>query len=240
MTLKYPCHPNQTIIRSLRTKGHVSPRYSPLYRFGTHVCQVCLSMFGIKTRLFGRHLEPSEGGVVFVSNHQSFLDPPVVGCATKRPMSFMARDSLFKVPPFGRMFRNLNCIPVKRGTADMTAIRESMRRIKSGGMMTIFPEGTRSEDGIIKPFLPGVSMLAQRAADWVVPVCVDGAHEIWPRHQLFPSSGQIVAQFGKPIDARTIRKQPSDEFLADIRERIIQLQHEIRTRLGKPLYRYDE
>ncbi|MBT3278697.1 MAG: 1-acyl-sn-glycerol-3-phosphate acyltransferase [Phycisphaerales bacterium] len=240
MSLRFPSHPNHELMRKLRKSDHSMQKWSLLYRLGVLTCEASLTLFGIKMRAYGRHHEPTSGGVVFVSNHQSYLDPPMVGVATQRPMNFMARDSLFRVPLLGPILHRVNAFPVKRGTADTGAIREAMRRIKRGGMMTIFPEGTRSFDGIIKPFRPGVSMLAQRAADWVVPVCVDGAYEIWPRQQILPSGGEVTVEFGEPIDAKTIRKQPPEEFLADVRQRVIELQHSIRTREGKPLHRYDD
>ena len=187
-----------------------------------------------KARVYGRHNEPSEGGVVYISNHQSFLDPMLVGFGLVRPLNYMARSTLFDTPGLSQLMSSLNAFPVKRGTADTGALKEAMRRIKRGGQVLVFAEGTRTRDGKIAPFLPGVSLLAQRAAKWIVPVVVDGAFEAWPRTQALPGKGNITVSFGEAIPQEEARKFKSAPLVEHIRQKMIAIQSDVRRRLNKP------
>ncbi len=198
--------------------------------FKVMVCSIC------QVRVLHRHYEPPTGGVVYISNHQSFLDPVLVGFALRRPVNYMARDSLFRIPVFGSAIRSVNAFPVRRGTADTTAMRETIRRIKNGGQVAIFPEGTRTRDGRIGKFLPGVGLPARRAADWTVPVLIDGAFEAWPRGQVLPTPADIIVQYAPPIPQSEARKLKPRDFVEHIRQTLIEMQTDLRTQTGrKPL-----
>jgi len=191
-----------------------------------------------KARVFGRHNEPSEGGVVYISNHQSFLDPMLIGFGLVRPVNYMARSTLFDTPGLNQLMTSLNAFPLKRGTADTGALKEAMRRIKRGGQVLIFAEGTRTRDGRIAKLLPGVSLLAQRAADGIVPVVIDGAFEAWPRTNPLPGLGNIVVSFGQAIPREEVRKFKSDQMVEHVRRIMIRMQADVRRRLGRPALEY--
>jgi 1-acyl-sn-glycerol-3-phosphate acyltransferase len=150
----------------------------------------------------------------------------------------MARSTLFDTPGLGPLMAALNTFPVKRGTADTGALKEAMRRIKRGGQVLIFAEGTRTLDGKMAPFLPGVSLLAQRAANWVVPVVVDGAFEAWPRTSSLPKIGDITVSFGEAIPQEEARKLKGASFVEHLRQIMIQMQTDIRRQKGKPELEY--
>lgn len=209
------------------------------YRFSRRLMQVwCLAAW--RLRVFDRHHEPTEGSTVYICNHQSLIDPPLMGIGLKRPLHFMARDSLFRNPIFGHIIRAVNAFPVRRGTADLGALKEALRRLKRGGQVVVFAEGTRTHDGHIGPFLPGVAMLAQRAAKWTVPVLIDGAYECWPRRQTLPSlGGQIVVRYGRPIPQADAKKQNATDFIAAVRRTLIDMQTEVRRRFGRPVLVYE-
>ena len=207
------------------------------YRFMRRLFQVTFSALW-RVRVFDRHHEPTTGSAVYICNHQSFLDPMLMSYALRRPMNYMARDSLFRAPGFRHLIESLNAFPVRRGSADTQAMKEAMRRLKRGGQVVVFAEGTRTEDGCIGPFLPGVALLSQRAADWTVPVCIDGAFECWPRTQALPHPGLITVRYGRPISRAEARRQRPAEFLAGLRERIIALQTDLRRRTGRPPLKY--
>lgn len=192
-----------------------------------------------KVRVFNRHYEPADGGVVYICNHQSFMDPILVGFGLRRPLNYMARDSLFRLPVFKQVIKSLNAFPVKRGTADIGAIKEAMRRLKSGGQVNVFAEGTRTRDGRIGPFLPGVAVLSQRAAKWTVPVVIDGAFEAWPRTQPLPGLGSIVVQYAPPIPQAEARKLKPDVFVEQVRQTLIEMQTDIRRRVRRKALKYD-
>jgi len=211
---------------------------SMLYRFGRRLLQVGAAALW-STRVFNRSFEPTAGGVVYICNHQSFLDPVLMSIALRRPVNYMARDSLFRTPGFKQLIESLNAFPVKRGSADLAALKEAMRRLKAGGQVVVFAEGTRTRDGRIGPLLPGVAMLAQRAADWTVPVVIDGAFECWPRTQTLPSPGFISVQYAQPIPQKEAQRLKPDAFMTTVRETLIQTQHDLRRRTERPLFTYD-
>ena len=194
-----------------------------------------------KCRVFNRHFEPSTGGVVLMCNHQSFFDPIFATTGLKRPGNFMARDTLFKIPGLTQLISSLNAFPVKRRSADTGALKEAMRRLKHGRCIVTFPEGTRSKDGRLGEFLPGVSILSQRAAEWTLPAVIDGAFETWPRNSALPVMGpQIAICYGKPVHRDEAKKNTPREFGEHMRKIIIDLQTDLRKRLGKPPLKYDE
>ena len=224
-------HPNPKL-RSIRLPDTIES--SSAFYFGVRwILRLSLPMLW-NARVYGRHHEPSEGGVVYISNHQSFLDPTLVGFSLVRPLSYMARSTLFDIPGLSQLMTALNTFPVKRGSADTGALKEAMRRIKRGGQVLVFAEGTRTRDGRIAPFLPGVALLARRAAKWIVPVVIDGAFEAWPRSQSLPSTGNVMVSFGKPIPQSDVRELQAAPLVEHIRQKMIQMQTDIRRRVGRP------
>ena len=209
------------------------------YRFMRLCCHLSMSAF-FKIRVFNRHYEPAKGGAVYISNHQSFLDPMLMSVALRRPMNYMARDSLFRTPGFRHLIASLNAFPVRRGTADTAAMKEAMRRMKAGGQVVVFAEGTRTKDGRVNEFLPGVALLSQRAAEWTVPVLIDGAYEAWPRENALPRPGNVVVQYGRPIHRDEARKMKAAEFVKSVRQTLIDIQTDVRQRVGRPPLEYKE
>ncbi len=190
-------------------------------------------------RVFNRHYEPARGSVVYISNHQSFLDPILMSFALRRPVNYMAREGLFRVPIFRHLIHTLNAFPVKRGSADTGAMKEAMRRLKAGGQVQVFAEGTRTLDGRIGKFLRGVGMLAQRSADWTVPVLIDGAYECWPRTQKLPGPGSLVVQYAPPIPKAEACKMDPRDFVERVRQTLIEIQTDVRRREDRPQLTYD-
>ena len=126
-----PSHPNP-LLRTWRL-GEDVPRPSVQYRTMRRFLQMIMCPLW-KMRIFGRHYEPADGGAVYVCNHQSFLDPALMALALRRPVDYMARDTLFDVPVFGRAIRSLNAFPIRRASADISSLKEAMRRLKAGAL----------------------------------------------------------------------------------------------------------
>ena len=160
--------------------------------------------------------------MLIASNHQSFLDPLLIGMCLNRPAAYMARSTLFRFGPFGWVLRKVSAFPVKRGGADLGAVREALSRLRAGWAVVLFPEGTRTHDGRIHPLRPGFVSLVRRAGVPVVPAVIDGAFEAWPRRQKLFRPHKIYVGFGRPIwpeqdrDAETWRRQVA-EAMQDIR-----------------------
>jgi 1-acyl-sn-glycerol-3-phosphate acyltransferase len=227
-----PSYPNpQLNIRGSTRPGVPSTAWHYIaWRTGLQVG--CCALW--KVQVFNRHYEPAEGSALYICNHQSFLDPVLMSIALLRPMNYMARDTLFRTRWFARLISSCYAFPVKRGTADTGALKEALRRLKAGNQLVVFPEGTRTRDGSIGPFLPGVGMLAQRASQWVVPTLIDGAFECWPRTQVLPVPGNIAVMYGKPLTRDDMAGLGAEEVVNLVRRRIVSMQRELRQRLGRP------
>ncbi len=142
------------------------------------------------------------GACLFASNHQSMLDPPLVGSSLPREISFIARRSLFDNPLFGFVIRACHSIPVDRGEADIGAIRAALAALASGEGLLIFPEGTRSHDGEIMAPKAGAGLLACRSGVPVIPIRIRGTRDVLPRGSLLPvGSARVHLRFGSPMFA---------------------------------------
>jgi 1-acyl-sn-glycerol-3-phosphate acyltransferase len=162
----------------------------PLQILATVTCRV---------RYWGMKNIPREGGVLVVSNHQSHLDPPLVGLACPRPMNYLARETLFRFAPFRWLILSINAIPIDREGLGLGGIKEALKRLKRGEMVLIFPEGTRTLDGKIGRFRPGFTTLAVRSQATILPVAIEGAYQCWPRSQKLPWPGIIHLRYGRPL-----------------------------------------
>lgn len=192
----------------------------PHYRVSRRICQICFAGL-FRGRAFGVAKVPVDGGVLLVSNHQSFLDPMLVTLGLPRECSYMARDTLFAKPAFARVIRAYNAFPIKRGVADLRGVKESLRRLKDGWLVTAFPEGTRSTDGTIAPMQPGAVLLARKARVPVVPATILGAFKAWPRHAKLPRPTPVIVAYGDPLPFEQFRALSDEEATAIVRDRII-------------------
>lgn len=140
------------------------------------------------------------GACLFASNHQSMLDPPLIGSCLPREIAFIARRSLFDNPVFGSVIRACHAIPVDRGEADIGAIRVALAALAEDRGLLIFPEGTRSKDGTFGEAKAGAGLLACKSGVPVVPIHIRGARDILPRGAVFPVGGaQVRVRFGKAL-----------------------------------------
>jgi 1-acyl-sn-glycerol-3-phosphate acyltransferase len=153
--------------------------------------------FGLRSR--GTEHIPREGPVLLVANHQSVLDPPLIGGVAPRKVGFLAKAELFEIPVFGGLIRRLGAQPLRREGADAGALRAALRVLKSGGALLVFPEGTRGEEGVLRPAKPGAGMLAVLGGARVVPVYVSGSGRAWPRGRRFPRRAKVTVTFGPPL-----------------------------------------
>ena len=153
-----------------------------------------------RLRVRGARNVPPSGAVVLASNHQSFLDPLIIGVGCGRPVWFMARDTLFRNGVFAWVIRRLHAFPVRRGGADRDALREALSLLAGGQAVLVFPEGSRTADGRIGSVRRGPVLLAQRAAAPIVPVVISGAFQVWPRQRSLPKLwGRMRLRFGEQI-----------------------------------------
>ena len=187
----------------------------------------------------GQENIPGEGPVLLVSNHQSYFDPIVCSIGMRRELDFMARETLFK-GWFGNAIRKLNAFPVRRGEADMRAIRDIVDRLSQQRAVMMFPEGTRSSDGMIHDFKNGFVLIARKAKASIVPVAIDGTFDAWPRHKKWPRFRSVKIAYGKAIPAEQVKQMDKNELFEIVYNDVCRLQNEIRAEKNKPLYDYTQ
>ena len=199
------------------------------YQLWRHLLQL-VAVLVYRVKYSGRENIPAAGGVLIVSNHQSHFDPPLVGIGSRRQMNYVARRTLFNFPPFGWFLKSVGAIPIDRDGIGLGGIKESLKLLKRGEMVLIFPEGTRTRDGEIAPFRPGFTALAARSNACILPVAIDGAFQAWPRTKKYPGLGKIRVRYGQPIPHAEIAGRDERELLAEIERRVRECQSEIRRR----------
>lgn len=169
-------------------------------------------------RSFGRENIPDSGGVLIVSNHQSYADPLLIGVGLNRQIHIMARRSLFhKHVLFRWLILSLNAFPLNNNGSDVGAIKEAIRRLKRGNLVLMFPEGTRTGDGSIGEIHPGIAAIARRSCTPVVPAVIEGAFETWPRtRKLFRFGPAVKVAFGRPLYCGGSAEEFTKEVASDM------------------------
>jgi 1-acyl-sn-glycerol-3-phosphate acyltransferase len=185
-------------------------------------------------RASGRGHIPESGAALLVSNHLSHLDVLVLGTLLPRPLNFVARSTLF-FPPLGWIIRSLGAFPIQRDGMGAQGLKETLRRLRAGGIVTLFPEGTRSPDGELGPLKQGIAVLAARARVPIIPAAVVGTFEAWPRSRSFPRRHPIRVHYGRPIAPEEIAGRAPEEVSELIRARILDCQRRARRSLERGL-----
>jgi 1-acyl-sn-glycerol-3-phosphate acyltransferase len=152
-------------------------------------------------RFEGREYVPKTGGVLITPNHISDADPPTVAIALPRDCWVMAKEEIFAMPIIGPLSRWLHGFPVKRYTADRTALRRAEELLKQGEAVVIFPEGKLSADGQMQPMLPGVLLIAKSADVVIIPTVLLGTTRIIPYGSVIPRPAwkRTIVRFGPPV-----------------------------------------
>ncbi len=170
-----------------------------IYSVCKHICYIILKVF-CRVELINYQNIPSKGPVIIACNHVSYLDPLIAGFGTRRRVYFLARASLFKNHFFGWLITRLGAFSLKEeGGNDTAAIKKSLRLLKGGKIVVIFPEGTRSYDGNLQKAHAGVGMLAFKSSAMVIPVYISGSEKALPRNSKFLKPAKIIARFGNPL-----------------------------------------
>jgi len=149
---------------------------------------------------------PLEGKTIIFSNHLSMLDPIIIGCILPRQVFFMAKMELFRIPILSSLLKSLGAFPVKRGTADLSAIKHSLQVLKEDKVFGIFPEGTRNKEGQIRTFSHGVASIAHKSKAQTLPIAIIGSYKIFR---------SIKIKIGKPLDFNKYYAQKSSTELLE-------------------------
>jgi len=173
-----------------------------LYRIGMWAAFTGVRLAGVKVQTIGLdRLDPSHT-YVFMSNHVSNIDPPLLLPLIPRRTSVMAKRELFRYPILGRAMRMASLVPVDRGNRDagIAAVRAAAEVVKQGIHMTIYVEGHRSFDGKLLPFKKGPFYLAEECQVPVVPITIAGTHYVMPKRRFAIKPGGVTVTFHKAIE----------------------------------------
>lgn len=161
----------------------------------------------------GKEHVPPSGGAILCGNHFNAQDPILIGITAPRPVSFMAKEELFRSRLLGFIIRGLGAFPVKRGTADRSSLRRALEVLESGGCFGIFPEGTRSHTGQLQKPEPGTAYIALKSRVPVIPVGITGSYRFFQ---------PIRVRYGPPVDlAVYYGARLNGETLEEASERIL-------------------
>jgi len=198
---------------------------------------LCFLWFWPAYRFRSYHADriPHAGPVLFVANHQSFLDPIIVGLpSSHRQFYALARATLWNNKTVGRLISSLNAIPVDQEGNDKKAIRDCVDVLKRGHALLVFPEGSRTPDGSVHDFAMGAGLIIRRAKPTVVPVAIEGSFDAWPRSRKLPrATGRIAVMYGQPISPDQLANQKPDAMLADLRDQIEAMRQDLAAKQRK-------
>jgi 1-acyl-sn-glycerol-3-phosphate acyltransferase len=166
-----------------------------------------VALAGFRCRYHHPENVPASGPAILAANHASFLDPPLVGAGLRRDLHYLARESLFRLPLFGAILRQVNVVPVDREGGGARGLKAILDRLLQGGAILLFPEGTRSPDGGLQPARSGIGLTVIKSSAPVIPVRLFGTFEAWGRHQRWPRFRRVAVTYGRPLSFDLLREE---------------------------------
>ena len=217
---------------------------APLAALGRRLLRVARDTVldrGLDVQVVGRAHIPSNGRFIAAANHCSHMDTPVVlhalGAGGEGMVTLAAKDYFFDTPLKERLARQLtNLLPLDRNGGAAGGLEEAGRALEAGRSLLLFPEGTRSRDGRMAPFRPGVGLLALRHRMDVLPVHVDGTHAILPKGAVLPKGRRVQVRIGRPLAYRWLAEQTQGMGLAEASAKVAQLVEQAVARLGRGVF----
>ena len=210
-------------LMKLNRLGKIAERDACAHEIARRWAQSGLKMNGSSIHLSGIENVPKTGGVLFVSNHQSNFDIPILIGYVPRDKGFIAKLELLKVPTFSRWMKYIGCIFIDRKDPrqSLMAISEAAEQLKAGHSIVIFPEGTRSADGTVGPFKAGGLRLAIKAAVPIVPVTISGSKNIMPKGTSLIRSAKVNVIISPPLLPGEFKEMDSNQISEKVRNIII-------------------
>jgi 1-acyl-sn-glycerol-3-phosphate acyltransferase len=201
------------------------------YHFVKIVCRTGFT-FGFHLKTEGKENIPTTGPCLLLCNHESFLDPPMIGATVDRSIYYLARSTLWKNPYFGALLTSINTVPVNQNGPAHEGLRTVINKLNEQQGVLLFPEGSRTETGQMAPLQPGIVLILRKMGFSfpIIPVGIAGAFEAWPLHHKLPylsplflpplRKGPVAISFGKPVDSQMYQGMERGAILDDLYNRI--------------------
>lgn len=196
------------------------------YFIGWSLFRIIYAIY-FRWRVFHPERVPKTGPVILASNHLSFLDPPLVGSGLDRGINYLARKTLFRYPGIGTLLRSWNAVPVDRDGGSAAGLKEILDRLKRGGAIIMFPEGTRSRNGQLQPGRSGIGLAIMKSDAPVIPVRVFGTYEAYGKGVKLPRPHRVQVKYGQPMYFSKLR----DEAKTCSKDRLKEIYQEVANNL---------
>jgi|TARA_B100000959_G_C14993573_1_gene629101 1-acyl-sn-glycerol-3-phosphate acyltransferase len=169
---------------------------------------------------------PINGPLIFVANHQAYVDPSLISVISPRKVNFVAKSEVFKFVPVAALLKSYGAHPIKRNRLDLNFFRWAIKILNNGEALCLFPEGTRS-NGILKKGLPGIVHLAVRSGVNIIPVGIEGTNKNRGISGVLFPRGKIIVKVGKAFkfekSNKSLSRDTTDAILAKIMNNIAEL-----------------
>ena len=198
----------------------ITGRIDELYRSAMWIAKVGVRIAGVRTKLVGYDQLDLSRNYIFMSNHVSNLDPPLLIPFLPFRVTVMVKKELFKLPILGKAMLMADFVPIDRHNreAAVATVQEAERTVRRGLHMVVFPEGTRSRDGKLLPFKKGPFYLALETGVPIVPVTILGTETLMPKGKSFANTGEVTVVFHPPVDPK--EHPDRDELIAYVRDQV--------------------
>ena len=197
-----------------------------IYQLVSNLFVLPIYKFVFRGKLIGRENIPQKNSYIMVSNHGSLLDPPLLGHALRRNISFMAKAELFKIPLLGFIIKACGAYPVKRGIVDKNTIKTACKKLSNDNCIGIFIDGTRQKNGRVNKPKQGAALLAFKNQKLLLPVAIVNSHRLIRFKFFIPLFSKIVIKVGEPV------QPPQSSSKNDLNSVTIYLQDKINNLIG--------
>ena len=197
-----------------------------IYQLVSKLFVLPIYKFVFRGHLIGRENIPQKNSFIMVSNHGSLLDPPLLGHALGRNISFMAKAELFTVPLLGFIIKACGAYPVKRGVVDKNTIKTACKKLSNDNSIGIFIDGTRQKNGRVNKPKQGAALLAFKNQKLLLPVAIVNSHRLTRFKFFIPLFSKIVIKVGKPV------QPPQSSSREDLNAVTMYLQDKINNLIG--------
>ena len=197
-----------------------------IYQLVSKLFVLPIYKFVFRGHLIGIENIPQKNAFIMVSNHGSLLDPPLLGHALGRNISFMAKAELFKIPLLGFIIKACGAYPVKRGVVDKNTIKTACKKLSNDNCIGIFIDGTRQKNGRVNRPKQGAALLAFKNQKLLLPVAIVNSHRLIRFKFFIPLFSKIVIKVGKPV------QPPQSLSKDDLNSVTLHLQDKINNLIG--------